>query len=195
MNIFKTGPSQFYEGMAVSSSNCRFLTRRSFPMVRSFSHFNSHGISIVGRVKSINYNSIRNKSMEPFSKEEIFYAMANGIAGGRCGICEKEGGKKVAWESPSSFWAHSKCVKQIAEPEKTMKMVIDKLIRPYGNYHANMAHSCAIKKIKEQLGEKTILCYLNENGSDKLKEIFDNYSKIGIVEYIEYCKTFNPKQK
>lgn len=99
-----------------------------------------------------------------------------------CGICEKKDAGEALWFSPVSQIAHSKCVKQIAQAEEQMSYVIRGCFR---DFNANMAHWHAIKNIKNHLDGKTILAYLNENGPDKLKEVFDKYSKEAIFKYVQ----------
>ncbi len=90
-----------------------------------------------------------------------------------CGICENIGAE-IFWFSTTSTGAHSVCREKIRNIEAELIAKIKTLFDD--NYDRNMAHVRAIKSIKEKLNGASIKTFLEIEGADKLKSIFDSYS-------------------
>lgn len=89
-----------------------------------------------------------------------------------CGICEKKGAE-VFWFSPYSRCAHAKCVKQIEAAESTLIKKIDSLFKKDNYGEQNISHIRAIKAVRKACGSETILSYMEKNGVEALKNLFD----------------------
>lgn len=88
-----------------------------------------------------------------------------------CGICEKTGAE-VFWFSPFSRGAHSVCYGTIKNIEADLIAKINAIFEDTGN--RNMAHVRAIGAVKKELGGVSIKTFLEVNGAEKLKSIFDS---------------------
>lgn len=86
-----------------------------------------------------------------------------------CGICEQETKDDADyWKNPISNIAHTECVTKIEKLERKLIQTIEELfINEIDHRHHRMAHSYAIKAVKEKCGMKLIE-YLRKNGDQEL---------------------------
>lgn len=87
-----------------------------------------------------------------------------------CGICEEIGAER-GWSSSFSWGAHSVCYKNITPIEADLVAKINDAFQ--SNADRNLAHARAIKAVKEELGDFSIKAFLETNGAERLKSIFD----------------------
>lgn len=97
--------------------------------------------------------------------------MVRGMAAERCGVCEKPG-VEVFWFSPVSRCAHSVCYGIINKIEADLITKINTIFKDHGD--RNMAHVRAIRAVRKELGGASIKTFLETNGAEKLKYIFDS---------------------
>ncbi len=88
-----------------------------------------------------------------------------------CGICEKSGAE-VFWRSSVSRCAHSVCYGTIKNIEANLVAKINTIFED--NDDRNMAHVRAVRAVRKELGGVSIKTYLETNGAEKLKSIFDS---------------------
>jgi len=88
-----------------------------------------------------------------------------------CGVCEKPGAE-VFWFSPVSRCAHSVCYGTIKNIEAYLITRINTIFE--GTGARNMAHVRAIGAVRKELGGVSIKTFLETNGAEKLKSIFDS---------------------
>lgn len=88
-----------------------------------------------------------------------------------CGVCEKSGGD-VFWFSLGSHCAHSVCYSEIKAIEADLIATIGSIFKENGD--RNMAHLAAIRAVKKELGSVSIKKFLEKNGAERLKSIFDS---------------------
>lgn len=88
-----------------------------------------------------------------------------------CGVCENPGAE-IFWFSPVSRCAHSVCYETIKNIESDLIAKIDTIFED--NRDRNMAHVRAIRAVQKELGGVSIKTFLETNGPDKLKSIFDS---------------------
>lgn len=114
----------------------------------------------------------------------------------QCGICERSDllDGDVFWFGPVLNYAHSACYEEIKPTEADLIATIDSI---FTNVHGrmdssgkNLAHMKAIWAVKNELGSVSIRNYLNTNGAEKLKEIFNSF---GIAAAREYASKYQGK--
>lgn len=108
-----------------------------------------------------------------------------GMVGGmyeaeRCGVCEKTGAE-VFWFSPVSRCAHSVCYGTIKNIEADLIAKINTIFKDTG--HRNVAHARAIRAVREELGGVSIKTFLETNGAEQLKSIFDSSGLKAILTF------------
>ncbi len=87
-----------------------------------------------------------------------------------CGICE-EPGAEVFWFSHVSRGAHSVCYRTINNIEADLVAKINNIFQDTGD--RNIAHARAIRAVSKELGGVSIKEFLNINGAEKLKSLFN----------------------
>jgi hypothetical protein len=92
-----------------------------------------------------------------------------------CGICEKKGAD-ILWFSPFSRGAHSVCFGTIKNVEADLMNKIDIVFKE--NIDRNMAHIRAVRAVQQELGNISLKKYLETQGVDQLKSLFDS---VGLV--------------
>lgn len=100
----------------------------------------------------------------------------------KCGVCEKNDAD-IFWPNPNSRWAHLKCVNQITPIESNLTSAIDELFKD-DQQKRNIAHSVAIKAIKEKCGNDSISTYTEKNGTEAITNLF---STIGVEAAKRYA--------
>lgn len=90
----------------------------------------------------------------------------------RCGICEKGGAAERFWFTQASRCAHTVCYGKIEHIEVDLITKINAVFKGEGD--RVWAHVRAIRAVKKELGGVSIKTYLETEGADKLKSIFDS---------------------
>lgn len=88
-----------------------------------------------------------------------------------CGGCEKPDAD-ILWYTTYSNAAHSVCYEEIKDVEADLNATIDAVYKD--NFDKNMAHVAAVRAVKQELGGVSIKTFLETNGADKLKAIFNS---------------------
>lgn len=86
-----------------------------------------------------------------------------------CGICEQPGAT-ATWFNHLSHSAHPECIKKIREIEGILLRRINHYF-PENNVYRSMAHGAAIKTIKKEIGNVSILTFLETEGLEKLEKL------------------------
>lgn len=89
----------------------------------------------------------------------------------KCGICEKEGGE-VFWPNHASRFAHRICFLRISPIQAELIKEILELFDSAPNLEKNRAHARAVKAVRIAC-KTTLLEFLEKNGSESLKKIFN----------------------
>ncbi len=86
-----------------------------------------------------------------------------------CGVCEQPGAT-VVWYNHLSNYAHSECIEKIQEIEGILSRRLDTYF-PNHNVYRSSAHGAVIRAIKNEIGNISILTFLETEGSKKLKTL------------------------
>lgn len=121
----------------------------------------------VVKVTDVNRDSLRSRVMGMYEAEG-------------CGVCEKSGAD-VFWFNPVSRCAHSVCYGEIKTIEADLIATIDSVFKDTGA--RIMAHVAAIRAVRKELGGVSIKTFLETNGAERLKSIFDSVGVAAVRTY------------
>ena len=122
------------------------------------------------------------------NKEALVSMITNMYNSEGCGVCEKEGAE-VFWFSPYSRCAHARCFKIIEPATSTLYLTIDDLFNGAKHGEHNDAHIKAIKAVRSACGSDTIMSYLEKNGLDALKNLFNTVGVKAVKQYAYASKS------
>lgn len=86
-----------------------------------------------------------------------------------CGICGKMS-PEVRWPAPPCPYAHRACLEKIQDIDNELYDLIR--VQSRNSLQAHLTHYKAIKAIKKELGDVSIFDYVNQEGKEKLRELF-----------------------
>jgi hypothetical protein len=104
-----------------------------------------------------------------------------------CGLCDKSGAI-VTFFTPKSRRAHQECINQIKPCcEKTTEIARSYFKSEEGFLHFNLCHVAVFEAVQKAIGSVTFKAYIDENGQEKLKELFEN---TGLAALQNYCSNY-----
>lgn len=88
-----------------------------------------------------------------------------------CALCGNKA-PEVRWPAPPCPYAHRTCLEKIQDIDNELYALIR--VQARNSVQAHLAHYKAIKAIKKELGDISIFDYVNQQGKEKLREIFQS---------------------